>query len=75
MNAIAAWQQALNNATNEKSNNEINMLQSILDTAKERVVGKTTDQMSKQPLLRVQESTASDIQPIDDKTTDAPQGP
>ena len=66
MNAIAACQQALNNATNEKSNNEINMLQSILDTAKERIVGETTDQVSKQSLPRVQESTASDTQPIDD---------
>ncbi|KAL7479775.1 hypothetical protein ACHAW6_005495, partial [Cyclotella cf. meneghiniana] len=65
MNAIAACQQALNNATNEKSNSEINMLQSILDTAKEHVVGDTADQAKKQSVTRVQESTTSNIQPLD----------
>ena len=37
MNAIAACQQALINTTNDKSNNEINMLQAILNKAREQV--------------------------------------
>ena len=42
INAIAACQQALNDATNDTSNNEINMLRSILTEAREKVTSETT---------------------------------
>ena len=54
MNAIAACQQALNNATNDKSNNEINMLQAILNKAREQVTGEAVEPEDKQTLPRVQ---------------------
>eukprot|EP00956_Cyclotella_meneghiniana_P036650 scaffold128493_cov64-Cyclotella_meneghiniana.AAC.1 len=62
MNAIAACQQALNNATNDKSNNEINMLQAILNKAKEQVTGERVLPEDKQSLPRVQNNKES-LQP------------
>eukprot|EP00956_Cyclotella_meneghiniana_P001303 scaffold1404_cov37-Cyclotella_meneghiniana.AAC.7 len=62
MNAIAACQQALNNATNDKSNNEINMLQAILNKAREQVTGEKMQPEDKQSLPRVQNNKES-LQP------------
>eukprot|EP00956_Cyclotella_meneghiniana_P033666 scaffold98148_cov54-Cyclotella_meneghiniana.AAC.2 len=62
MNAIAACQQALNNATNDKSNNEINMLQAILNKAREQVTGEAVEPEDKQTLPRVQNNTEN-LQP------------
>ncbi|KAL7490093.1 hypothetical protein ACHAW6_016101 [Cyclotella cf. meneghiniana] len=59
MNAIAACQQALNNATNDTSNSEISMLQSILNQARQKVTGETMDTPVTQSLPRVQMNTNS----------------
>ena len=59
MNAIAACQLALNNATNDKSNNDISMLQSILNKARQQVAGDAMDTQVTQSLPRVQTNTNS----------------
>jgi hypothetical protein len=68
MNAIAACQQALNNVTNDKSNNEINMLQSILDTAKAKVSKTAVIQPVTQALPRVQmDASSNECTPAEDR--------
>jgi hypothetical protein len=68
MNAIAACQRALNNATNDKSNNEINMLQSILDSAKAKVSKAAVNQPVTQALPRVKMDEASnECTPAEDR--------
>jgi hypothetical protein len=70
MNAIAACQQALNNATNDKSNNEFNMLQSILDTATAKVSKAAVIQPITQALPRVQMNAPSnECAPAGDRRT------